>query len=98
MGYVGLPLAVEFGKKRSVIAYDKSNERIKALIDKGLKIKHVIIRHGLTEKEAFEVDASLIDFSNKFQYVLTNQVDGHHSGERGRICFLQRKKTIHETS
>ena len=59
------------------------SERIKALIDKGLKIKHVIIRHGLTEKEAFEVDASLIDFSNKFQHVLTNQVDGHHSGKRG---------------
>lgn len=42
LGYVGLPLAVEFGKKRSVIAYDKSNERIKALIkgqDKTLEVK-----------------------------------------------------------
>ena len=31
LGYVGLPLAVEFGKKRSVIGFDKDNERIQEL-------------------------------------------------------------------
>ena len=31
LGYVGLPLAVEFGKKRSVIGYDISAARIAAL-------------------------------------------------------------------
>ena len=33
LGYVGLPLAVEFGKKRSVIGYDINNKRIKQLKD-----------------------------------------------------------------
>ena len=31
LGYVGLPLAVEFGRKRSVIGFDTSNSRIKEL-------------------------------------------------------------------
>ena len=35
LGYVGLPLAVEFGKKRSVIGYDVSRDRV-AELRKGL--------------------------------------------------------------
>ncbi len=31
LGYVGLPLAIEFGKKFKTIGYDKKNERIKQL-------------------------------------------------------------------
>ena len=31
MGYVGLPLAIEFGKVRDVIGFDKNEKRIKAL-------------------------------------------------------------------
>jgi len=31
LGYVGLPLAVEFGKKRSVIGFDINRDRIDAL-------------------------------------------------------------------
>ena len=31
LGYVGLPLAVEFGKKRSVIGFDKDDKRIQEL-------------------------------------------------------------------
>src|SRR5690625_6638964 len=32
LGYVGLPLAVEFGKKRSVIGFDINPKRIEELI------------------------------------------------------------------
>ena len=35
LGYVGLPLAVEFGKRRWTIGYDRANERVEA-IAKGL--------------------------------------------------------------
>ena len=35
LGYVGLPLAVEFGRKRKVIGYDTNDLRIKEL-KKGL--------------------------------------------------------------
>jgi UDP-N-acetyl-D-galactosamine dehydrogenase len=41
LGYVGLPLAVEFGKKRRVIGFDISHARISELekgIDKTLEI------------------------------------------------------------
>ena len=31
LGYVGLPLAVEFGKKRNVIGYDINSKRIQDL-------------------------------------------------------------------
>ena len=33
LGYVGLPLAVEFGKKRSVIGFDINQDRINNLIN-----------------------------------------------------------------
>tara|TARA_B110000003_G_C16649858_1_gene533706 strand:+ start:2322 stop:3596 length:1275 start_codon:yes stop_codon:yes gene_type:complete len=42
LGYVGLPLAIEFSKKRSVIGFDIKSKRIKELksgIDKTLEIK-----------------------------------------------------------
>ena len=31
LGYVGLPLAVEFGKKRNVVGFDINAERIREL-------------------------------------------------------------------
>ena len=40
LGYVGLPLALEFAKKRSVVGFDINKERIKELnsgIDKNLE-------------------------------------------------------------
>lgn len=45
----------------------------------GLTPIHIIHRHGLTEKEAFEVEAALIDIFPG----LTNEVGGHGSSERG---------------
>ena len=33
LGYVGLPLALEFGKKFSVVGYDHNNQRINELLD-----------------------------------------------------------------
>ena len=42
LGYVGLPLALEFAKKRSVIGFDINNKRIRELesgIDKNLETK-----------------------------------------------------------
>lgn len=43
----------------------------------GHAVKHVIIRHGLTEDEAFKLESSLIDFTNYFAGKLTNEVLGH---------------------
>ena len=62
-------------------------ERIRSIRAKGLQVKHVIHRHGLTEKEAFEVEASLIDFIGIRD--LTNIVNGHHSDYRGSMNIAE---------
>lgn len=58
-------------------------DKIRSIHAKGLQVKYSIIRHGLTEKEAFEVEASLIDFIGLAG--LTNIKGGHHSDYRGRM-------------
>ena len=60
-------------------------DKIRAIQSKGLQVKHVIHRHGLTEKEAFEVEASLIDYIGISG--LTNIVQGHHSYNRGKMSI-----------
>lgn len=47
------------------LASDKYDE-IRRIIDKGLRVKHLIVRHGLTEKVAFEIESALID---TFKYI-----------------------------
>ena len=51
------------------------------------KVEHYILRHGLTEKEALEIESACIDLIG-LDY-LTNQVKGYNSWEYG-------KKTIDE--
>jgi len=50
-------------------------ERIRAVHNRGQEILHTIHRHGLTEKEAFEVEAALIDLLGLND--LTNLVSGY---------------------
>lgn len=59
--------------------------KIRLIHSKGLEVKHAIIRHGLTEKEAFEVEASLIDFIDIRK--LSNIVLGHYSDIRGLMSI-----------
>lgn len=59
---------------------------IREIKKQGVLPEHFIIRHGLSEKEAFEVEATLIDFSRLCQgrnFKLTNLVRGTDSWERG---------------
>ena len=49
LGYVGLPLALEFAKKRNVIAFDLKKKRINQLksgIDKNLEISQKDIKNS----------------------------------------------------
>ena len=48
-----------------------------------LKVKHIIVRHGLTEDESFKIESSLIDFMNYFSSSLTNEVFGHGTFQFG---------------
>ena len=72
-------------EKESLRSVDSERLKLKTIIDiknAGLEVEKVIINSNLTEKEAFEAEASLI---NAFNYIsdsrLTNIVAGHHSSE-----------------
>ena len=74
----------------------KETEKIKTIRDiqkERLEVGHTILRHGLTEKEAFEVESAVIDFLGVEN--LTNLVLGHHSLERGKMT-LKNIKTEYE--
>lgn len=58
-------------------------ERIRDIVNNDLSVTHVIIKHGLTEKSAFQIESSLIDYSIYFDHELTNKVLGHNSIENG---------------
>jgi hypothetical protein len=75
-----------FNHQNCSIKDDFSNlklDKIREIIDSGFEVEHIIIRHGLTEKEAFEIEASIIDFGNKFGFEFSNLVLGHHSSGKG---------------
>jgi hypothetical protein len=56
---------------------------IKAILNTGKQIEHYIIRHGLSENEAFLIESTLIDYNNILIHKLTNEVSGHHSAFYG---------------
>ena len=62
-------------------------DKIRLIQSKGFQVEHKIIRHGLTEKEAFEVEAALIDFIGL--EVLTNIKGGHDSNYRGGMSIRE---------
>ncbi len=58
---------------------------IREIQSAGLKVGLTILRHGLTEKEAFEIESSMIDFIGIEN--LTNLVLGHDSFSRGKMTL-----------
>lgn len=62
-------------------------DKIREIRAKGLEVKHIVHRHGLTEKESFEVEAALIDFIGLSG--LTNQVQGYNSDDRGQMAVAE---------
>lgn len=58
-------------------------EKILALRYKNLSPEHVIVRHGLSETTAFEIESALIDTLRFLGAEVTNIVDGHDADERG---------------
>lgn len=54
-------------------------KRIREIKNDGFEVAHIIHRHGLDEKTAFEIESALIDAYPE----ALNQVAGHYSDERG---------------
>ena len=59
---------------------------IRSIHENGLEVGHMILRHGLTEKEALEVEAALIDFVGLPN--LTNLVEGHGVRSRSKMSVV----------
>jgi hypothetical protein len=58
--------------------------KIREIRTKGKEVKHVVIRHGLTEDQAFAVEAAMIDYVESVQKLpLTNLMSGHYTAEAG---------------
>jgi hypothetical protein len=64
----------------STLKYEKIREIVE---DKEQTLKHVIVRHGLTDSEAFQIEASLIDTLNYCGLGLSNQQGGRNSIDKG---------------
>lgn len=58
--------------------------KIREIRATGKEVKHVVIRHGLTEDQAFAVEAAMIDYVESVQKLpLTNLMSGHYTAESG---------------
>ena len=72
-----------FAHKEDVLNKNTQNslkeDEIVSILESGLDIKHIIIRHGLKENESFLLESTLIDFANYFDEKLKNIVSGHES-------------------
>lgn len=65
---------------------DTSNakyDKIREITQSGQTVKHIIVRHGLSESESFQIEASLIDTLTYCGLFLSNIVGGHNSIEKG---------------
>jgi len=70
LGYVGLPLAVEFGKKYQVVGFDIDQKRINALLDK--KDATLQISEGeLIEATGLTISSQLDSIQNCTFYIIT---------------------------
>lgn len=79
-----------FNHVNAAIKDEKLSDKLDKIRDihaNKLEVRHIVHRHGLTEKEAFEVEASLIDFVGLSG--LTNQVEGVDSDDRGRMTATE---------
>jgi uncharacterized protein len=61
---------------------DKYNT-IRSIIAENVSVKHLIIRHGLSEKQAFEIESTIIDLLDYLDFEITNKVLGHNTYASG---------------
>lgn len=67
-------------------------DKIREITQKGQVVKHIIVRHGLIENEAYLIEASLIDSLTYCGLFLSNKVGGHNSVEKGLMTSEEIKR------
>ena len=70
LGYVGLPLAIEFGKKRSVVGFDISKNRIKEL-KKYNDLSHEMAIEDFKQSTKLRFTDKIDDIKNCKIYIVT---------------------------
>lgn len=50
---------------------------IKDILNAGMEVRHLILRHGMTDQTALDVESALIDFCSIINQPITNIVSGH---------------------
>ena len=70
MGYVGLPLSLEFAKKDHVIGFDIDNIRIKSL-KKGIDLTKEIKKKEILKSKKIKFSSDLEDLSDCNIYIVT---------------------------
>ncbi len=91
LGYVGLPLAVEFGKKYHTVGFDINQERVEELnagVDNTLEVedsllKSVLIKDDVSQdfnKKGLKISANSTDISDCNVFIITvpTPTDKHH--------------------
>ncbi len=78
LGYVGLPLALAFSKKRNVIGFDINNKRVKELID-GVDKNQEFLKKELQGKRllSFTSNSDDLKFVNCYIVTVPTPVDKH---------------------
>src|SRR5690606_39016021 len=85
--YVGLPLAVEFGKKRSVIGFDINQSRINALReghDSTLEVEDDELRAA--PHLSFTADAADLEAANVYIVTVPTPIDEHKRPDLTPLC------------
>jgi UDP-N-acetyl-D-galactosamine dehydrogenase len=80
LGYVGLPLAIEFGKKFEVIGFDINEQRIEELkngFDRTKEANEEEIK--LANKLSFSCNSNSLDDCNVFIITVPTPIDKYHS-------------------
>src|SRR5690554_3709322 len=96
LGYVGLPLAVEFGKKRSVIGFDINQPRIDALRgghDSTLEVSDEELKEA--QLLAFTAKPADLEAVNVYIVTVPTPIDEHKRPDLTPLC--KASETIGET-
>ena len=70
LGYVGLPLAVEFGRKRDIVGFDINQKRIREL-NSGLDTTLEISANNLNDLKGLNFTTKLEDLHNCNCFIIT---------------------------
>jgi hypothetical protein len=81
-----------FQHVKGAILEDKESNKYEKIRDirartQNNRVRHSVIRHGMSDEVAFEVESALIDLANRTGANLTNEVTGHNSIENGMMSI-----------